>query len=239
VVRVPSYSPHAIAEHTVGLMLALERKIHRAHARVREGNFSLEGLLGRELHGQTVGVVGTGAIGRTVARILSGFGCRLLANDLHPDPAVEALGARYVGLPALLSESEVVTLHCPLTPSTRHLIGAAAIDAMVDGVMLINTSRGGLIDTAAVVDGLKSGKVRSLGLDVYEEEESLFFADHSDQIIQDDVFTRLLTFPNVIITGHQAFFTIEALGHIAATTLGNISAFAAGRPSGNEATPPD
>ncbi len=239
VVRVPAYSPHAIAEHTVGLMLALERKIHRAHARVREGNFSLEGLLGRELHGQTVGIVGTGAIGRTVARILSGFGCGLLAHDLSPDPAVEALGARYVGLPALLAESEVVTLHCPLTPATRHLIDGAVLGTMRDGVMLINTSRGGLVDTAAVIEGLKTGKVGSLGLDVYEEEESLFFADLSDQIIQDDVFSRLLTFPNVIVTGHQAFFTIEALGHIAATTMANISAFAAGRRSGNEVTAPD
>ncbi|MBN2114601.1 MAG: 2-hydroxyacid dehydrogenase [Acidimicrobiia bacterium] len=239
VARVPAYSPNAIAEHTVGLMLALERKIHRAHARVREGNFSLEGLLGRELHGRTVGIIGTGAIGRAVARILHGFGCRLLAHDIAPDAGLQALGVAYSDLPALLERSEVVSLHCPLTPDTRHLIDTAALETMRPGVMLINTSRGGLIDTVAVIEGLKTGKVGSLGLDVYEEEASLFFADLSDQIIQDDVFSRLLTFPNVIITGHQAFFTVEAMEHIAATTLGNISAFAAGRLSGNEVAAPD
>lgn len=239
VVRVPSYSPHAVAEHTVGLMLALERKIHRAHARAREGNFSLEGLLGRELHGRTAGIVGTGAIGTVVARILAGFGCRLLAYDPRSDPGLGAWGVEYVDLPVLLAQSEVVTLHCPLTPATRHLVDATALSAMREGVMLINTSRGALIDTAAVIEGLKSGKVGSLGLDVYEEEESLFFRDLSDQIIQDDVFSRLLTFPNVILTGHQAFFTVEALEQIAATTLGSVSAFAADRRSGNEVAAPD
>lgn len=239
VARVPAYSPHAIAEHTVGLMLALERKIHRAHARVREGNFSLEGLLGRELHGRSVGIVGTGAIGRAVSRILHGFGCRLLAHDITPDAGLQALGVAYSDLPTLLERSEVVSLHCPLTPATRHLIDGAALERMRDGAMLVNTSRGGLIDTAAVVEGLKTGRVGSLGLDVYEEEESLFFADLSDQIIQDDVFSRLLTFPNVIVTGHQAFFTVEAMQQIAATTLGNISAFAAGHRSGNEVTAAD
>ncbi len=239
VARVPAYSPHAIAEHTVGLMLALERKIHRAHARVREGNFSLEGLLGRELHGRTIGIVGTGSIGREVARILHGFGCRLVAHDIAPDAGLQALGVTYLDLPALLERSEVVSLHCPLTPATHHLIDGATLGTMRDGVMLVNTSRGGLVDTAAVIEGLKTGKVGSLGLDVYEEEESLFFADLSDQIIQDDVFSRLLTFPNVIVTGHQAFFTVEAMEQIAATTMGNISAFAAGRRSGNEVTTPD
>jgi D-lactate dehydrogenase len=238
VARVPAYSPHAVAEHTVGLMLALERKIHRAHARVREGNFSLEGLLGRELHGRTVGIIGTGSIGRAVARILHGFGCRLLAHDIAPDAGLQPLGAVYVDLPALLRGSEVVSLHCPLTPATHHLIDGPALETMQDGVMLVNTSRGALIDTVAVIEGLKTGKVGALGLDVYEEEESLFFSDLSGQIIRDDVFSRLLTFPNVIVTGHQAFFTVEAMEQIAATTLDNISAFAAGRHCGNEVVHP-
>jgi D-lactate dehydrogenase len=223
VVRVPAYSPNAVAEHAVALMLALDRRIHRAFNRVREGNFSLEGLLGFDLCRQTAGVVGTGQIGRVVARILRGFGCPVLAFDPYPSPELEALGARYVPLDELLRESGVVTLHCPLTPETHHLIDARAVDLMKPGVMLINTSRGALVDTQAVIEGLKRGRIGYLGLDVYEEEADLFFEDLSDTAIQDDVFARLLTFPNVIVTGHQAFFTREALAQIAKVTLGNVS----------------
>lgn len=223
VVRVPAYSPHAVAEHTIALILALDRKLHRAHARVREGNFSLEGLLGFDLCEQTVGVVGTGQIGRVVARILLGFGCTVLAFDPHPDADLQAQGVTYVALDELLTRSGVITLHCPLTPGTHHLIDGRAVSRMQDGVMLINTSRGALVDTRAVIEGLKSGKVGHLGLDVYEEEEGLFFEDRSTRTLQDDVFARLLTFPNVIVTGHQAFFTREALTRIAETTLENVT----------------
>lgn len=225
VARVPSYSPHAVAEHTAALILSLNRKIHRAYARVREGNFSLDGLLGFDLHGRTVGIVGTGQIGMVLAGIMRGFGCRVLAFDPVHDPALERMGAAYVEMPDLLARSDIVTLHCPLTPQTRHLIDSAAITRMKKGVMLINTSRGAVIDTQAVIKGLKSDRIGYLGLDVYEEEGDLFFEDLSDQMIKDDVFARLLTFPNVLITGHQAFFTEEALSTIAATTIGNISAF--------------
>jgi len=236
VMRVPAYSPHAVAEFTVGLMLAVERRIHRAYGRVRDGNFSLEGLLGSDLRGRTVGIVGTGRIGALVARILHGFGCDLLVNDPFPDPDVAALGARSVDLDTLLRSSHVITLHCPLTPESHHMIDADAISRMRDGVMIVNTSRGALVDTRAVIDGLKSGRIGNLALDVYEEEGDLFFEDLSDRVITDDVFSRLLTFPNVLITAHQAFFTAEALERIAATTLDNIAAFAAGRPSGTEVT---
>lgn len=225
VARVPEYSPHAVAEHTAGLVLALNRKIHRAYARVREGNFDLEGLLGFDLAGRTVGVIGTGKIGAVFARIMLGFGCIVCAHDVRPDPACVALGVHYVPLPDLLARSHIVSLHCPLTPDTHHLIDAQALQRMRPGVMLINTSRGAVIDTRAVIDGLKSGHVGSLGLDVYEEEAGLFFRDLSGQVIQDDVFARLLTFPNVVITGHQAFFTEQALAAIAQTTIGNITAF--------------
>jgi len=228
VARVPAYSPHSVAEHTAGLILTLNRKLHRAYNRVREGNFALDGLLGFDLHGRTVGVIGTGKIGAVVVRIMSGFGCRVLAHDRHPNP--EAVpGAEYVTLAQLFAEADIVTLHCPLTPETRHLIDGAALRQMKRGVMLINTSRGALVDTPAVIDALKSGQVGYLGLDVYEEEAALFFEDHSHQLIQDDVFTRLLTFPNVVITGHQAFFTREALHSIAETTLENVTAFETGR----------
>jgi D-lactate dehydrogenase len=223
VVRVPAYSPHAVAEHAVGLILALNRRIHRAHNRVREGNFSLAGLLGFDLHGKTVGVIGTGLIGSVFARIMTGFGCTVLAFDPRQNPECLDLGVRYVALDVLLAESDIVTLHCPLTPETHHLIDAAAIAAMKDGAMLINTSRGALVDTAAVIEGLKSGKIGNLGLDVYEEEGDLFFEDLSHRVITDDVFSRLLTFPNALVTGHQGFFTAEALEHIAATTLANIT----------------
>jgi D-lactate dehydrogenase len=227
IARVPAYSPEAVAEHTVALILALDRKIHRAYARVREGNFALDGLIGFNLHGRTVGVVGTGRIGSGVARIMLGFGCHVLAYDLVPDPANEALGIAYVPLPTLLSSSDIVTLHCPLTPKTHHLIDAAAIATMKPGVMLINTSRGGIIDTQAVIDGLKRGAIGNLGLDVYEEEAALFFEDMSGRVIGDDVFERLMTFPNVLVTGHQGFFTTEALTAIAETTIANIAAFEA------------
>ncbi len=236
IVRVPSYSPHAVAEHTVGLILMLDRKLHRAWARVREGNFALDGLLGFDLCGRTVGIVGTGQIGAVVARILAGFGCRLLAHDPVEHPAVTTLGARYVGLPELFAAADIVTLHCPLTPATYHVIDAAAVAAMRPGVMLINTSRGALVDTQAVIAGLKSGHIGYLGLDVYEEESALFFEDRSSYILRDDVFARLLTFPNVVITGHQGFFTREALEGIAAVTLANISDIEAGRPCPNRVT---
>jgi D-lactate dehydrogenase len=223
VVRVPAYSPHAVAEHTVALILTLNRKIHRAYNRVREGNFALEGLLGFDLHGQTVGIVGTGMIGLEVAKIMRGFGCHLLAHDVVPNPASEGVGVSYVPMDELISKSDIITLHCPLTPQTHHLIDRHATGRMKPGVMLINTSRGALIDTTAVIDGLKSGRIGYLGLDVYEEEGDLFFEDLSDLVLQDDVFARLQTFPNVVITGHQAFFTRNALEGIARTTLANLA----------------
>lgn len=228
VVRVPAYSPFAVAEHTVGLILALDRRLHRAYARVREGNFSLDGLLGFDLHGRTVGIVGTGKIGAIVARIMNGFGCRLLGHDPYFNSECEEMGMKYVPLADLFAASDVITLHCPLTPTTHHVINAEALNQMKHGVMLINTGRGALIDTTAVISALKSGRIGHLGLDVYEEEADLFFEDLSDQVIQDDVFARLLTFPNVIITGHQGFFTEEALNSIAETTLMNITAFEQG-----------
>jgi D-lactate dehydrogenase len=223
VVRVPAYSPYAVAEHAAGLVLTLNRRIHRAYARVREGNFSLVGLLGFDLHGKTVGVVGTGTIGTVFARIMTGFGCRVLAYDLYPNDECRRLGVEYVPRTDLFAASDIIALHCPLTPETHHLIDTDAIDQMRRGVMLINTSRGAIIDTTAVIDGLKSGRVGALGIDVYEEEEELFFQDLSDRVITDDTFMRLLTFPNVLVTGHQAFFTTEALDQIARTTLENIT----------------
>lgn len=236
VVRVPAYSPYAVAEHTLALILALNRKIHRAHNRVRERNFALDGLLGFDLHGRTVGIIGAGQIGQVVARILHGFGCQLLAFDPYPPDALTALGVQYVELPELLARSDIVTLHCPLTPQTHHLINADSLAKMKTGVMLINTSRGALLDTRAVIDALKSGKVGYLGLDVYEEEADLFFENLSDEVIQDDVFMRLLTIPNVLITAHQAFFTRDAIRQIAETTLQNISAFKNEQPLKNEIT---
>ncbi len=232
--RVPAYSPRSVAEHTVALMLALNRKIHRAYARVREGNFALDGLLGFDLGARTVGVVGTGLIGREVARLLKGFGCRVLGYDPYPHEDAVALGVEFVTLGELFSSSDVITLHSPLTPDTHHLVDAVTLQQMKPGVMIINTGRGALIDTAAAIEALKEGHIGYLGLDVYEEEGDLFFEDLSDTVIQDDVFSRLLTFPNVLITGHQAFFTEEALGAIAAATIANISAFAERRLSGNE-----
>jgi D-lactate dehydrogenase len=225
--RVPAYSPHAVAEHTAALVLTLNRKIHRAWARVREGNFALDGLLGFDLVGRTVGLVGTGQIGAAFARIMAGFGCRLLAHAPEQSAECLALGARYVPLAELLRESDIVSLHCPLTPATHHLIDAAALAAMKPGAMLVNTSRGGVVDTRAVIEALKSGHLGSLGLDVYEEEGDLFFRDLSAEVLHDDVFARLLTFPNVVVTGHQGFFTEEALTAIAETTIGNLDHFEA------------
>ncbi|MBT8214736.1 MAG: 2-hydroxyacid dehydrogenase, partial [Acidimicrobiia bacterium] len=207
VARVPAYSPYAVAEHTAAMILALNRKIYRSYNRVRDGNFALDGLMGFDLHERTVGIVGTGKIGERVASVLSGFGCTLLGYDPYPNPAAIELGVEYVDLAELFSRSDVVTLHTPLTPETHHLIDAETLSTMKDGVMIINTSRGALVDTVAVIEGLKSGKVGYLGLDVYEEEEELFFENLSDRVITDDVFSRLLTFPNVMVTGHQAFFT--------------------------------
>jgi len=229
VVRVPEYSPDAVAEHTIALIMALNRRVCRAHSRVREGNFSLEGLLGFELHGKAVGIIGTGRIGKRVARILNGFGCILLASDPYSDIECESFGVKYITLEELFTRSDVITLHCPLMPETYHLINDEVIKLMKSGVMLINTSRGALIDTKAVIEALKSRKIGYLGLDVYEEEGDVFFEDLSNQIIQDDVLARLLTFPNVIITGHQAFFTQKALDTIAEITLSNITDFEKGR----------
>lgn len=236
-VRVPAYSPYAVAEHTVGLMLALNRHLPRASWRVREGNFALEGLLGFDMHGKTVGIIGTGKIGTVLAGILKGFGCELLGYDPYPNDACRELGLEYVALDDLFARSDIITLHLPLTPESHHLIDAAAIGKMKFGAMLINTSRGALLDTAAVIEGLKDGRIGSLGLDVYEEEADLFFEDLSNHVIRDDVFARLLTFPNVLITGHQAFFTEEALSAIAHTTLANITAVENGDPCPNTIGP--
>ena len=234
VVRVPAYSPYGVAEHAVGLILSLNRKIHRAYNRVREGNFSLDGLLGFNLHERTVGIVGTGKIGLILGQIMKGFGCHILAYDVYRNPELEALGGKYVELPELFANSDIISLHCPLTPETHHLINAEAIEQIKPGVMLINTSRGALIDTQAVIEGLKSGKIGYLGVDVYEQESELFFEDLSGAIIQDDIFQRLTTFPNVLITGHQAFFTAEALHNIAETTFANIADVEQGRACANE-----
>lgn len=228
VVRVPDYSPHAIAEHAVALILALNRRIHRAYNRTREGDFSLHGLIGFDLHGKTVGVVGTGQIGAAFARIMLGFGCLVLASDPQIDPALQQAGVRYLPLGEMLAQTDILSLHCPLNTATRHLIDANALTCLKPGAMLINTGRGALVDTPALIGALKSGRLGYLGLDVYEEEAQLFFADCSDQPLQDDVLARLLTFPNVIITAHQAFLTREALAAIATTTLNNISAWHTG-----------
>lgn len=230
VTRVPAYSPHAVAEHAVALILALNRRLHRAYNRTREGDFSLHGLTGFDLHGKTVGVVGTGQIGLAFARIMAGFGCQLLAYDPYPNPQVEALGARYLPLEQLLRQSNIISLHCPLTPQTKHLINIHSLGDLLPGAMLINTGRGALVDTPALIEALKSGQLGYLGLDVYEEEAQIFFEDRSDQPLQDDVLARLLTFPNVIITAHQAFLTREALAAIAATTLDNIARWMVGEP---------
>ena len=223
VVRVPAYSPYAVAEFAAAMILALNRRLHKAYNRVREGNFDLAGLMGFDLHGKTVTIVGTGKIGAVFARIMHGFGCKLIAVDQYRNPEVEALGASYLSLAEALPVSDVVSLHCPLTAETQHLINKDSLALMKPGLLLVNTGRGALIDTSAVVMALKSGILGGLALDVYEEEDKLFFSDHSHEIIPDDVFMRLTTFPNVLLTGHQAFFTREALNQIAATTLRNLS----------------
>lgn len=235
VVRVPEYSPFAVAEHAVGLVLALNRKIHRAYARVREWNFALDGLVGFDLHGKTVGLIGTGRIGRAAARIFRGFGCRVFAYDLYPDePWASEQDVNYVALDELYRQSDIISLHVPLTPQTDHMIDAAALETMKPGVFLINTGRGALIDSRALIKSLKSGHIGGAGLDVYEEEEGVFFRDLSNRVLQDDVLARLLTFPNVIVTAHQAFLTREALEGIAWVSLGNVQDFEQGKTLENE-----
>ena len=229
VVRVTDYSPHSVAEFAVGLLLAVNRKIARASTRTRDGNFDLDGLMGFDLHGKTVGVIGTGKIGVIFARIMAGFGCTVVGYDKFPSPAFETLGGRYVGIDELLQCSDVVSLHCPLTPETHHIVDAASLARVKRGCILVNTSRGGLIDTECAIAALKSGQLGGLAIDVYEQEASLFFQDLSSTIITDDVIQRLVSFPNVIVTGHQAFFTVEAIGQIMRTTIESISDFERGQ----------
>lgn len=233
--RVPAYSPYAVAEHTVALMLALNRKLIRAHNRVRELNFSLDGLTGFDMHGKTAGVIGTGKIGSAVVRILHGFGCRILANDQFENEELKTqCGVIYTDCATLCRESDIITLHVPLTPETHYLIDRHSINSMKPGVMLINTSRGGLVDTKAMIDALKTRHVGYFGMDVYEEEEGLFFEDHSEDVLQDDLIARLMTFNNVLITSHQAFLTDTALENIAETTIYNLDCFEKGMENENE-----
>jgi D-lactate dehydrogenase len=234
VVRVPAYSPYAVAEHAVAMLMTLNRKIHKAYNRVREQNFSLTGLLGFDLNGKTVGVIGTGNIGQVFCKIMLGFGCRVLAFDLKPVASLKALGVSYMPLAEIFSQADIISLHCPLNEKTRYLINDQSIQQMKKGVMLINTSRGALIDTRAVIHALKNKMISALGIDVYEQEEKLFFRDLSEKIIQDDLITRLSSFPNVLITAHQGFFTQEALTQIALTTLSNLRQFKLGQPLENE-----
>jgi D-lactate dehydrogenase len=229
VVRVPAYSPYAVAEHAVALIMALNRKTHKAYNRVREGNFSLDRLIGFDLHGKTAGIVSTGKIGQCMAHILLGFGCKVLAYDIIENESMKAAGVTYLPLADLLAQSDIISLHCPLTADTKHMINANTLAEMKTGAMLINTSRGGLIDTKAAIDALKEGKLGFLGIDVYEEEENLFFKDLSEDIIQDEVILLLMSFPNVLVTAHQGFLTEEALTQIALVTLQNVDDFAAGR----------
>lgn len=237
VVRVTDYSPHSVAEFAVGLLLAVNRKIARASVRTREGNFDLDGLMGFDLHGKTVGVIGTGKIGIIFARIMAGFGCTVIGYDRYPSAAFEAIG-RYVPVEQLLAGSDVVSLHCPLTEETHHIVNAEALARAKRGAILVNTSRGGLVDTNAAIEALKTGQLGGLAIDVYEQEASLFFQDLSSTIICDDVIQRLVSFPNVIVTGHQAFFTQEAIGQIMQTTIASISAFERGEPLLNRVPPP-
>ncbi|MBI2731447.1 MAG: 2-hydroxyacid dehydrogenase [Sphingobacteriales bacterium] len=234
VVRVPAYSPHAVAEHAVALMMTLNRKTHKAYNRVREGDFSLRKLTGFDLYGKTTGVIGTGKIGAAFAKIMTGFGCKVLAYDIYENEVLKQTGIEYTTLDSLLKSSDVVSLHCPLTDQTKHIINDASLSKMKHGAMLINTSRGALIDTKAAIQHLKSGQLGYLGIDVYEQEEKLFFNNLSGEVIQDDVIMRLMSFPNVLITAHQGFFTDEALTQIAQTTLNNVSAFEKGAPLLNE-----
>ncbi|MET0241274.1 MAG: 2-hydroxyacid dehydrogenase [Sphingobium sp.] len=233
VARVPAYSPEAVAEHAIAMVMTLNRNTHRAYNRVREGNFMLDGLLGITLSGKTVGIIGTGKIGLATARIFAGFGCTVLGYDPVTSPD---FGGAMVELPELLRRADIVSLHCPLLPTTRHLINAETLTLMKRGAMLVNTSRGGLIDTSAVIAALKSRHLGHLAIDVYEQEGALFFRDHSSEVIDDDVFQRLMTFPNVLVTGHQGFFTIDALREISAVTLANLACFADGTACDNVLT---
>lgn len=235
VVRVPAYSPYAVAEYSLALMLSLNRKIHRAYWRTRDGNFSLNGLMGFDMHGKTIGIIGTGKIAKILIRLLKGFGMRILAYDLYPDMKFAGEeGISYVSLDELYRESDIISLHCPLTDQTKYMIDKDSIDKMKEGVMIINTGRGQLINTNDLIEGLKEKKIAAAGLDVYEEEGEYFYEDKSDKIIDDDVLARLLSFNNVIVTSHQAFFTKEALHNIAETTLQNIEDFRCHRPLVNE-----
>jgi D-lactate dehydrogenase len=234
IVRVTDYSPNSVAEFAVGLLLALNRKIFRAYNRTREGNFELDGLMGFDLVGRTVGVIGTGKIGTIFARIMGGFGCTVIGHDVRRSPRFEEVGGRYVDVETLQAEADIISLHCPLTPQTHHIVDARFLAGTKKGALLVNTGRGGLIETEAVIEALKCGQLSGLAIDVYEQEASLFFRDLSNTVIPDDLIQRLVSFPNVILTGHQAFFTREALGTILDTTLASISDFAAGRPLANE-----
>lgn len=233
VARVPAYSPHAVAEHALALLLTLNRKTHKAFVRVREGNFSLDGLTGFDLFGKTAAVVGTGKIGACTVQILRGFGMRVLAVDVNPNPDAVAAGAEYVPLETALAAADVVTLHCPLMPDTFHIIDEKSLSKMKRGVVIVNTSRGGLVDARAALVALKTGHLGGLAMDVYEEEAGVFFEDHTACGLRDDVLARLLTFPNVLVTGHQGFLTAEALANIAETTLANVARFARGEPCPN------
>ncbi|MDT3368129.1 2-hydroxyacid dehydrogenase [Macellibacteroides fermentans] len=240
IVRVPAYSPYAVAEHAVALMLSLNRKIHRAYWRTRDGNFSLHGLMGFDMHGKTAGIIGTGKIAKILIKILKGFGMNIVAYDLYPDYAfAEEQGITYTTLDELYKQSDIISLHCPLTDKTKYLINDISICKMKDNVMIINTGRGLLIHTNALIEGLKNKKIAAAGLDVYEEEGDYFYEDKSDKIIDDDVLARLLSFNNVIVTSHQAFFTKEALHNIAETTLLNVKAFMENQPLANEVVLPD
>jgi D-lactate dehydrogenase len=234
VVRVPAYSPEAIAEHAVGMMMCLNRRFHKAYQRTRDANFSLEGLTGFNFFGKTVGVIGSGKIGLATMRILKGLGMDILCYDPYPSQVAMDLGVKYTTLDEIFAKSDVITLHCPLTSENTHLLDTDSFEKMKDGVMIINTSRGGLLNSANAIEALKAGKIGALGLDVYDHEKELFFQDKSNDIITDDVFRRLSACHNVLFTGHQAFLTEEALDNIAATTLGSIDAFLKGENSGNE-----
>ncbi len=234
VVRVVSYSPYSVAEHAVALLLTINRKIHRAYNRTRDSNFELDGLMGFDLYGKTVAVIGTGRIGRVFAKIMRGFGCEVLGHDKYPSTEFEALGARYADLAEIGAKADILSLHCPLTPETHHIVNAEMLTRLKRGALLINTSRGGLVQTEAVVEALKSGQLGGLALDVYEQEADLFYRDWSSTVVSDDVFERLLSFPNVIVTGHQAFFTREAISTICQTTIDSVSEFASGRALTNE-----
>jgi D-lactate dehydrogenase len=230
IVRIPAYSPYAVAEHTLALLLTVNRKTHKAYNRVREQNFSLDGLLGFDLHGKTIGVIGTGNIGQVFCTIMLGLGCKVLAYDLIANKAMEKAGVEYTHLIDLFERSDIISLHCPLNESTQHIINAHSLSMMKNGVVIINSSRGALIEINDAIDSLKSGKIGALAIDVYEQESTLFFRDLSSSIIADDTIQRLMSFPNVLVTAHQAFFTKEALTQIASITLNNIKAWKAGKP---------